>query len=62
MFGSLGLPELLLIAFIIVLLFGANKIPEVFKGLGKGIKSFKEEMKKDEADKKEEKENKKIQD
>jgi len=60
MFGSLGLPELLLIAFIIVLLFGANKIPEVFRGLGKGIKSFKEEMKKDNPEEK--KEDKKLED
>ena len=41
MFG-LGTPELLLIAFIVVLLFGAKKIPELMKGVGKGVKSFKE--------------------
>ena len=37
--------ELLLIFGIIVLLFGAKKIPELAKGIGKGIKNFKEEMK-----------------
>jgi len=43
----MGMPsgtELLLIFGIIVLLFGAKKIPELAKGLGKGIKNFKEEM------------------
>ncbi len=37
--------ELLLIFGIIVLLFGAKKIPDLAKGIGKGIKNFKEEMK-----------------
>jgi len=44
----MGLPggqELLIIFGIIVLLFGAKKIPELAKGFGKGIKNFKEEMK-----------------
>jgi len=50
----MGMPsgtELLLIFGIIVLLFGAKKIPDLAKGLGKGIKNFKQEMKEvDEAD------------
>ena len=37
--------ELLLIAFIILLVFGGRKIPEMMKGLGKGVKSFKDGMK-----------------
>jgi sec-independent protein translocase protein TatA len=44
----MGMPsgtELLLIFGIIVLLFGAKKIPDLAKGLGKGIKNFKQEMK-----------------
>lgn len=41
MIGSLGVPELLIIFFLIVLLFGAKKLPELAKGLGKGIKEFK---------------------
>ena len=44
----MGMPsgtELLLIFGIIVLLFGAKKIPDLAKGIGKGIKNFKEEMK-----------------
>jgi len=44
MFG-LGIQELLVIAFIILLLFGSRKIPELMKGLGKGIKNFKDGMK-----------------
>ena len=43
MFG-LGIQEILIIAFIIRLLFGGKKIPELMKGLGKGVKSFKEGM------------------
>jgi len=39
--------ELLLIFGIIVLMFGAKKIPDLAKGIGKGIKNFKEEMKED---------------
>lgn len=41
MFG-LGTPELLLIAVVILLLFGGAKIPEMMRGLGKGVRSFKE--------------------
>ena len=37
--------EILLIAFIVLLLFGGRKIPELMKGLGKGVKSFKDGMK-----------------
>jgi sec-independent protein translocase protein TatA len=42
--------ELMLIFGIIVLLFGAKKIPDLAKGLGQGIKNFKKEMKNDEAE------------
>ena len=44
MFGGLGFQELILIVLIILLLFGAKKIPELMKGLGKGIRSFKDGM------------------
>ncbi len=40
--GNLGWGEILIIALIILLLFGGKKIPELMKGLGKGVKSFKE--------------------
>jgi sec-independent protein translocase protein TatA len=46
MFG-LGMQEVLLIALVVLLLFGGKKIPELMKGLGKGVKSFKEGMKED---------------
>jgi sec-independent protein translocase protein TatA len=41
---GLGTTELLLIALVILLLFGGRKIPELMKGLGKGVKSFKDGM------------------
>lgn len=45
MLRSIGLPELLVILVVAVLLFGGKKIPEVAKGLGEGIKNFKNAMK-----------------
>jgi sec-independent protein translocase protein TatA len=45
MFGSLGLPELLIILFIVVLIFGANRLPSLARGIGSSVKSFKEGMK-----------------
>lgn len=45
MFGSLGLPELLIILFIVILVFGASRLPELGKGIGKGIKNFKDATK-----------------
>lgn len=42
--GILGGGELILIALVILLLFGGKKIPELMKGLGKGVKSFKDGM------------------
>ncbi len=48
--GMPGGTELLIILAIVVLLFGAKKIPELAKGFGKGIKNFKEEMKDTETD------------
>jgi sec-independent protein translocase protein TatA len=43
--GNLGVPELLIIAGVIVLLFGARKLPEMARSLGKSAKAFKEETK-----------------
>ncbi len=43
MFG-LGMQEILIIALIILLFWGGKKIPELMKGLGKGVKSFKDGM------------------
>lgn len=65
--GGLGTPELILILIVVLVLFGGKKIPELMRGMGVGIKNFKEgvngineEIKKDvnkaeEADKKEDK-------
>lgn len=45
MFGSLGLPELLIILAIVILIFGVNKLPRLGKGLGEGIRNFKDSVK-----------------
>lgn len=42
MFGGLGVPELLIIFLVVLLLFGANRIPEIARGMGKGIREFKD--------------------
>lgn len=42
--GNLGMGELIIIFVIILLLFGAKKIPDLMKGLGRGVRSFKEGM------------------
>ncbi len=46
--GHIGLPELLIILVIIILIFGANRLPEIGKGIGKGIRNFKDATKDDE--------------
>jgi sec-independent protein translocase protein TatA len=43
--GNLGIPELLIILCIIILVFGANRLPEIGRGIGRGIKNFKEATK-----------------
>ena len=47
---GIGMQEVLIIALIVLLLFGGKKIPELMKGLGKGVKSFKDGMKEIETD------------
>nr|WP_320039556.1 twin-arginine translocase TatA/TatE family subunit [uncultured Bacteroides sp.] len=42
---NVGFPEILIVALIVLLLFGGKKIPELMKGLGKGVKSFKDGIK-----------------
>lgn len=48
--GGLGMQEILLIALVILLFFGGRKIPELMRGLGKGVRSFKEGMNNPDAD------------
>ncbi len=43
--GNLGATEIILLALVVLLFFGGKKIPELMKGLGKGVKSFKEGVK-----------------
>ena len=42
--GNLGAGEIIVIALVVLLLFGGKKLPELMKGLGKGVRSFKEGM------------------
>ena len=42
--GRIGIPELLIILAIIILIFGANRLPELGRGVGKGIRNFKESI------------------
>ena len=43
--GRIGLPELFIILFIVVLIFGANRLPQLATGIGKSIRNFKDGMK-----------------
>lgn len=51
--GNIGGGEVIILALIVLLLFGGKKIPELMKGIGKGVKSFKDGMKDIEKDIKE---------
>ena len=48
--GGIGFQEILLVALIVLLFFGGKKIPELMKGIGKGVKSFKDGMKGEDVD------------
>lgn len=45
MFGSFGLPELLVILVIVIVIFGAGKLPQLGRGLGEGISNFRDGLK-----------------
>jgi sec-independent protein translocase protein TatA len=45
LFGPIGMPEMLIILVIIMLIFGASRLPEIGKGIGQGIKNFKGSIK-----------------
>jgi len=55
MFGSLGVPELLIILLIVIIIFGAGKLPQLGRGLGEGLRNFKDSVKSGEDEKKEQK-------
>jgi len=54
LFGSLGAPELLIILAIVVVLFGATRIGDIGKGVGRGIREFRRELKDDKDEEKKE--------
>jgi sec-independent protein translocase protein TatA len=43
--GKLGIPELMIILVIVILIFGANRLPEIGRGIGRGIRNFKDATK-----------------
>ena len=53
--GRIGLPEILIVVFVFLLLFGAKRIPELFRSLGKSLNEFKKGMADGESDKKSDK-------
>jgi len=59
LFLGLGMPELIVILIVILLLFGAKKIPELMRGAGKGVRAFKDGMKETTIDETSEEEEKK---
>jgi sec-independent protein translocase protein TatA len=50
MFGNIGFPELLVILVIVLLLFGAKRLPEISRGIGKSVHEFKKGLREIEAD------------
>ncbi len=54
-FGMIGAPQVILIVVVVLLLFGGKKIPELMRGLGKGVKEFKDGIAEGDDKKKEEK-------
>ncbi len=56
MFGGIGMPELIVILVIVLIIFGANKLPQIGEGLGKGIRNFKKATKEEEGSRIEHKE------
>ena len=51
MLGGLGLPELIIIALLLILFFGGRKIPELVRGMGEAVREFRKGAKEDDEDK-----------
>lgn len=51
MFGRLGVPELLIIFLIVLVIFGASRLPQLGKGIGQGLKNFKDSVRPDDSGK-----------
>ena len=47
LFGTIGLPEVLIVLLLVVVIFGARKLPDLGKGLGEGIKNFRKGLRSD---------------
>ena len=60
--GGLGVPEILIIVFALIFLFGAKKIPDLARGIGKGIKEFKDAKKPDKEEERESRTDKTLDD
>ncbi len=60
MFGSIGMPELIIGLVVILLLFGAKRVPELARGLGSGVREFKKGQQEGEVKDKEEKEEEQL--
>ena len=48
--GRIGIPELVIILFIVILIFGANRLPDIGRGIGRGIRNFRDATKDKEND------------
>jgi sec-independent protein translocase protein TatA len=60
MLGGIGMPELIVILVIVLIIFGANKLPQIGEGLGKGIRNFKKATKEKEEGEIEQKKNEEV--
>ena len=58
--GRIGMPELLIILAIVIIIFGANKLPQLGRGIGSAIKNFKDEMNTGKDDKDDDQKNRKA--
>jgi len=48
--GSIGLPEMIVVLLIVILIFGAGRLPDIGRGIGKGIRNFKDAVRDEKED------------